>query len=82
MSPREITKCKECGTPIAQRLDSRRFRMIKNHKGQRVGFTISYSGNQCSICCEKCGRDVTFMTNKIQLGMSYVIASPKRAVVV
>ena len=34
MSPREITKCKECGTPIAQRLDSRRFRMIKNHKGR------------------------------------------------
>ncbi len=69
--------CCGCGTPIAKRLNSRKLEFLKYNKGRSVKLVAEYFGNKCVVHCKKCGRDITFLTNEIQLGLSYAVAPLK-----
>jgi hypothetical protein len=71
-----VMRC-ACGTPLVKRLDSRKFEFAKFHNGKPVKFTVEHSGDKFDVHCKKCGRNITFATNSVQLGLSYVIALPK-----
>lgn len=66
-----------CGTPVAKRLNSRKLEFLKYSKGQPIKLETEYFGNKCVVHCKKCGRDITFLTNEIQLGLSYAVAPLK-----
>lgn len=72
-----IERCK-CGNPIVKRLNSREFEFIKYHKGKTQKVPVKHSGDRFDIFCEKCGHDNAFMVKEITLGMTYVIAPPKK----
>lgn len=72
-----VARC-DCGTPIVKRLNSRKLEFLKYHKGQSVKTVVKYSGNQCDVSCEKCGRSITFMTNEVRLGLTYVVTPPRK----
>lgn len=73
-----VERC-DCGTPIVKRLSSRKLEFLKYHNGQPVKIITEYSGDKCDVRCEQCGRSITFMTNKIQLGLTYVVAPPRNS---
>jgi len=75
-SNNQLVHC-DCGTPVAKRLNSRKLEFLKYNKGQSIKLSAEYSGNKCVVHCEKCGRDITFLTNEIQLGLSYAVAPLK-----
>jgi len=67
----------DCGTPVVKRLNSRQLEFIKYNKGQKIKLITEYSGNKCVVHCKKCGRNITFMTNEVQLGLTYTVAPLK-----
>lgn len=71
-----VVRC-DCGTPLVKRLNSRKFEFMKWHNGRSAKFTAEHSGNKFGVHCEKCGRNITFTTSKIRLGLSYAIAPLK-----
>ena len=75
-SNNRVERC-ACGTPVVKRLNSRKLEFLKYSKGQSIKLSTEYFGNKCVVHCEKCGRDITFLTNEIQLGLSYAVAPLK-----
>lgn len=71
-----VIRC-DCGTPIVKRLDSRKLEFLKYSQGQPVKFTTDYSGDKCEVQCQKCSCRITFLTNKRELSLTYVIAPRK-----
>lgn len=70
----------DCSTSILERIDNRKFDIIKNHGGQKGKLTIEYSGDRFEVECKKCRRHFTFTTDKttgrFAKGLRYVIAGP------
>ena len=66
-----------CGMPVVKRLNSRLLEFVKYNKGQKTKLITEYSGNKCVVHCKKCGRNIVFMTNDIQLSLNYTIAPLK-----
>ena len=73
----QIERC-DCGIPVVKRLNSRKLEFVKYSNGQPLKLTAEYSGDKSVVRCEKCGRNITFMTNEVKLGLNYAIASPKK----
>jgi len=72
-----IARC-DCGAPIARRMDSRKFELLKYHRGQSMKIIVEYAGDECRLGCNKCGRGAIFKTGNVQLGMTYVVAFPQK----
>ncbi len=60
-----VVRC-NCGTPLAKRVASKKIELVKHHNGQQTKIIINYLGDQCSVCCERCGKSFSFITKEIQ----------------
>jgi len=67
-----------CGTPLVKRPDSRKFAMVRQRNGKRETIITEYSGDESSITCPNCGKKKIFRTGKKELGLTYVVAPPKK----
>lgn len=72
----ETKRCEGCGTPLAKRLGNAKFEFRTKKDGELINSIVEHNGNTTSLTCGKCNRKISFIFNKVQKSMAYVIASP------
>ncbi len=71
----------DCGASLMERVDSKKFEVLKFHNVQQSKTTIEYFGDKFEVECKKCRHRFTFtkdkITGTIRKGLTYVLARPK-----
>lgn len=68
-------KCRDCGTPLIDRENSREYKVIGLDRKKR---TLKHDGNKLEVTCPKCGRIATFSTTEITKGLTYEVVKKKK----
>jgi phage FluMu protein Com len=69
---KEVTKCRNCGTPLIKRVDSQKYQ-LETYGYRKI--LLSNNGNEFTISCPKCKEIATFSTERINLECGYVLTT-------